>query len=204
MKNIKFPKTVKNGLKHCKWQNKLTKSKNSYYKNVICDIWNKLSIFNFFLLFFNFHFLKTVILGYFWFFSKNTPKLKELFKKRSKSSICPIIFHISWKKIHFLTLTFFLGPLTWNRPSVELGTVHLGKEVTKKNCKIYCDIIFFRNKLLDSIIYFLKQIFVRRRKKCGKQFMNKLLWQNIFFCPQIIWWQKFLHSGDTEYPNQCG
>ena len=56
------------------------------------------SILNFFLLFFNFHFFKRVIFGYFLFLAKNTPKLKELFKKRSKSSICPIIFHISFLK----------------------------------------------------------------------------------------------------------
>ena len=76
------------------------------------------SMFNFFLLFF-LHFFKTVIFGYFWFLAKNTPKLQELLKKRSKSSICPIIFHISLKKIHFSTLTFFFGPLTWNRPNVS-------------------------------------------------------------------------------------
>ena len=81
------------------------------------------SIFSFFLLlFFTFHFFKTIIFGYFWSLAKNTPKLQELFKKLSKSSICPIIFHISLTKIHFLMLTFFLGPLTWNRP---LGTDNL-------------------------------------------------------------------------------
>ena len=42
--------------------------------------------------------------------AKNTPKLQKLIKKRPKSSICLNIFH-------FLTLTFFLGPLTWNRPT---------------------------------------------------------------------------------------
>ena len=55
---------------------------------------------------------------FFLFLAKNTPKLQKLFKKRQKSSICLIIFHISLKKIHFLTLTFFLGPLTWNGPYV--------------------------------------------------------------------------------------
>ena len=55
--------------------------------------------------------------------AKNTPKLQELLKKRSKSSICPIIFHISLKKIHFSTLTFFFGPLTWNRPFTLICTL---------------------------------------------------------------------------------
>ena len=32
------------------------------------------------------------------FLAKNTPKLPKLFKKRHKSSICPIIFRISSKK----------------------------------------------------------------------------------------------------------
>ena len=31
-------KTVKNGLKHCKQQNKLAKSQNSHYNNDIYDI----------------------------------------------------------------------------------------------------------------------------------------------------------------------
>ena len=76
-----------------------------------------LSFFSFFSSIFTF--FETVIFGYFCFLAKNTPKLQEWFKKRSKSSICPNIFHISLKKIHFLTLTFFLGPLTWNRPCMR-------------------------------------------------------------------------------------
>ena len=57
----------------------------------------------------NFHFFKTVIFGYFWILAKNTPKLQELFKKRSKSLIYPIIFHISLKqKFTFQHWLFFL------------------------------------------------------------------------------------------------
>ena len=49
-------------------------------------------------LFFNFHFLKTVIFWYCLFLAKNTPQLQKLFKERPKSSICLPIFHISLKK----------------------------------------------------------------------------------------------------------
>ena len=45
--------------------------------------------------------------SHFWFLAKNTPKLQELFKKRSKSLICPIIFHISLKKFIFQRWPFF-------------------------------------------------------------------------------------------------
>ena len=45
--------------------------------------------------------------GNFWFLAKNTPKLQKLFKKRPKSSICLIIFHISSKKSSFWHWPFF-------------------------------------------------------------------------------------------------
>ena len=79
----------------------------------------------------NFHFFKTVIFGYFSFWAKNTPKLQKLLKKRPKSSNCLIILHISSKKIHFSTLTFFLGPLTWS--ALKLSTFPFGTNVTRNN-----------------------------------------------------------------------
>ena len=129
-------KTVKNGLKHCKWQNKFKKIKKIHTIRMLYMTFDiSFSIFIFFYFFFNFHFFKTGIFGYFWFLAKNAPKLQELFKKRSKSSIFPIIFHISLKKIHFLTLTFFLGPLTWNRP-IEWPSFTMPSKLKCEECFI--------------------------------------------------------------------
>ena len=84
---------------------------------ISCSILKK-KIYLQFLLFQNSHFL-----GIFDFWLKNTYQLQKLFKQRPKSSICLNIFHISYKKINFLTLTIFLGPLTWNRPIMYLVAI---------------------------------------------------------------------------------
>ena len=116
----------------------------------IYDIWNKLFILQKKTFFSSsiFTFSKTVIFGYFWFLAKNIPKLQKLFKKRPKSSICLIIFQISSKKIHFLTLTFFLGPLTWNRPNalLILSDPIWNKSTTLQNPPIYnSPLLYCRN-----------------------------------------------------------
>ena len=116
VKNIRIIKTVKNGLKNCKWQNKLTKSWYSYNINYIYYIWNKLC--NLKKIKKNLQFFKTVIFGYFIFFwaKKKSPKITKVVQKTAKIINFPYYLSHFTKKNHFLTLAFFLGPLTWNCP----------------------------------------------------------------------------------------
>ena len=67
----------------------------------------------------NFTFFKKSFLGIFDFWLKTHHNYKKLFKKRPKPLICLIIFYLKKKHVHFLTLTFFLGPLTWTRPFID-------------------------------------------------------------------------------------
>ena len=77
------------------------------------------SIFKKNIFFFNFHFLKTVIFGYFWFLAKTPPNYKSCSKNCQNHQFALLTFTFHLKKNHFSTLTFFLGPLTWNRPLVK-------------------------------------------------------------------------------------
>ena len=58
--------------------------------------------------FLNFHFFITVIFKYFYFIlGEKKPKITKVVQKMAKIINLPIFFHISSKKIHFSTLTFF-------------------------------------------------------------------------------------------------
>ena len=81
---------------------------------------DKVALSFFLLFFFNFHFFKTVIFGYFWFLAKNTPKLQKLFKKRQKSWICLIIFHISSKKNQLFDVDLFSRSFDMESPSRKI------------------------------------------------------------------------------------
>ena len=62
-----------------------------------------------------FTFSKQSFLGIFDFWLKTPPNYKS---QNHQFALLSFTFH--FKKIHFLTLTFFLGHLTWNRPEVCL------------------------------------------------------------------------------------
>ena len=70
---------------------------------------------------FNFHFLQTVIFEYFFYFWLKTPQNYKSCSKNCKNdqfALLSFIFH--FRKIQFSTLTFFLGPLTWNCPLAKI------------------------------------------------------------------------------------
>ena len=117
LKNLKFIKTVKNGLKHCNQQSKLTKSENSYYKNDIHDIGNYLLDLRkkFFFLSLQFSLFLNSLFRPFLIFGHKYPKIKKSVQKTAQIIKLPYYLSHFIKKIHLLTLTFFLGPLTWNR-----------------------------------------------------------------------------------------
>ena len=69
----------------------------------------------------NFHFFKTGIFGCFLFLAKNTPKLQKLLNKTAKIIHLPYyLSHFIKKKIHFLTLTFFLRPFYMESPTSKI------------------------------------------------------------------------------------
>ena len=65
-----------------------------------------------------FTFSKQLFLGIFYFGLK-TPKNYKSCSKKAKIINLPNYLSYFIKKIHFSTLTFFLGPVTWNRPNVR-------------------------------------------------------------------------------------
>ena len=76
--------------------------------------------FIFFFFFINSHFFKTVIFGYFDFWLKKPPKLQKLLKKRPKSSICFIIFHISLKKNPLFNVNLFSRTFDMEQPQYDM------------------------------------------------------------------------------------
>ena len=63
-----------------------------------------------------FTFSKQSFLGIFDFWFETHPNYKSCSKNGQNHQFALLSFTFHTKKIHFLTLTFFLGPLTWNRP----------------------------------------------------------------------------------------
>ena len=103
---------------------------------MLCMIFDIIfSIFNFFLLFFNFHFSKQSFLGIFDFWLKTPPNHKSCTKTVKIINLPSYLSHFIKKKSTFLCWTFFLGPLTWNCPKEELQVVlicwHLDLQVLR-------------------------------------------------------------------------
>ena len=89
--------------------------KNAYYQNDIYNIKNKL--FNllkkhFFL---QFSLFQNSIVWVIFDFGLKKSQITRVVQKMVKIINLPYYLSHFIKKIHFLTLTFFLGPLTWNR-----------------------------------------------------------------------------------------
>ena len=81
------------------------------------------SISNFFLLLlFIFTFSKQSFLSIFDFWLKTPPNYKSCSKIGQNHQFALLSFTFHFKKINFLTLTFFLRPLTCNRPTVRCRT----------------------------------------------------------------------------------
>ena len=119
---------------------------------ISCSIFKKNIFFLQFSLFQNSRFF---FLSFFLFLlAKNTPKLQELFKKRSKLSICPIIFHVSLKK----NSTFWRWPFfsdLWHGKSVTyLIDVFQNLVKTYKSLlTIHLLLFFLLSNLLDVYGY---------------------------------------------------
>ena len=76
------------------------------------------SILNFFSSFFQFSLFQNSHFWVFFYFWLKHPQTTRVVQKTVK--IINLLYYLSHfikQKIHFLTLTFFLGPLTWNRPT---------------------------------------------------------------------------------------
>ena len=68
-----------------------------------------------------FTFSKQSFLGILDFWQKTPQNYKSCSKNGQNHQFALMSFKFHQKKIHFSTLTFFLGPLTWNRPTVNLA-----------------------------------------------------------------------------------
>ena len=105
---MKITKTVKNGLNHCKLQNQFAKSWNSYYKNDIYAISNKLFNLNFFLFFLLiFTFSKQSFLGIFDFWLKTPQNYKSFSKNGQNHQFALLSFTFNKKKSTFWCWPFF-------------------------------------------------------------------------------------------------
>ena len=94
-------------------------SLNSHYIDHICCIWNQLmNIQTKKITFPSFTFFKQYFLGLL-HFGQKTPCSLKMYSKYVLNHLIALFSILFWhEKIHFLTLSFFLGPLTWNRLSV--------------------------------------------------------------------------------------
>ena len=143
------------------------------------------SIFNFFSSFFYFHFFKWVIFAYFCFLAKTPPNCKSYFKKkRSKSWICTIIFHISLKKSIFWRWPFFsdlwhgIALYSFQYTNHLIDTIHVKAFIKQIILKVEVSNLNWQTKVI---------------KKLSEKYEN-----NLFFLCFVLSWYKW-HSAFVVY-----
>ena len=85
-----------------------------------------------------------------------------MFKKNDESYQIALLYFTFHQKIRFLTLTFFLGPLTWNRPLVQYKRVllicfpYIKINTDKAHRNVSCDLEEEKNTCKKSTVQNLK------------------------------------------------